>query len=71
VTFAQCLTCHSSWARGSLYVLAQLLGAVFGALLQVRTHLPMLSALTTHRVSLQNMWLRTRHRRRLRVLTLS
>ena len=35
VTFAQCLTGHSTWRRGGLYVAAQLLGAIFGALLQV------------------------------------
>ena len=35
VTFAQCLTGHSSWVRGGLYVLAQVLGAIFGALFQV------------------------------------
>ena len=35
MTFAQCLTGHSTWFRGGLYVVAQLLGAIFGALLQV------------------------------------
>ena len=35
VTFAQCLTGHSTWTRGGLYVLAQILGAIFGALFQV------------------------------------
>ncbi|KAK9809551.1 hypothetical protein WJX73_000988 [Symbiochloris irregularis] len=33
VTFANCLTGHISWGRGGLYVIAQFLGAVFGALI--------------------------------------
>ncbi len=36
VTFAQCLTGHSSWKRGGLYIVAQLLGGIWGALVQVR-----------------------------------
>ncbi|KAK9831439.1 hypothetical protein WJX81_004683 [Elliptochloris bilobata] len=32
VTFATCLTGHLSWPRGGLYCAAQLLGAIFGAL---------------------------------------
>ena len=39
VTFANCLTGHMSWARGGLYMLAQLLGGIFGALLEVREQL--------------------------------
>lgn len=35
VTFAQCLTGHSSWERGALYAIAQVLGGVWGALVQV------------------------------------
>ena len=35
VTFAQCLTGHCSWKRGGLYAAAQLLGAIWGALVQV------------------------------------
>jgi len=36
VTFATCLTGHMSWPRGGLYCAAQLLGAVFGALIEAR-----------------------------------
>ena len=39
VTLANCLTGHISWARGGLYMLAQLLGGIFGALLEVREQL--------------------------------
>ena len=35
VTFATCLTGHTSWAKGGLYVIAQVLGGVFGSLLGV------------------------------------
>ena len=35
VTLAQCLTGHSSWGRGGLYVIAQVLGGIWGALVQV------------------------------------
>ena len=35
VTFANCLTGHISWGKGCLYVLAQLFGAIFGALIAV------------------------------------
>jgi glycerol uptake facilitator-like aquaporin len=35
VTFAQCLTGHCSWKRGGLCAAAQLLGAIWGALVQV------------------------------------
>ena len=39
VTLAYCLTGHTSWGRGGLYMLAQLLGAIFGALIEARpTH---------------------------------
>ncbi|CAL5221141.1 g3278 [Coccomyxa viridis] len=39
VTLANCLTGHTSWGRGGLYMLAQLLGAIFGALIEARpTH---------------------------------
>ena len=38
ITFAQCLTGHSSWKRGGLYAAAQLLGAIWGALVQVLKH---------------------------------
>ncbi len=34
VTLANCLTGHTSWGRGGLYMLAQLLGAIFGALIE-------------------------------------
>lgn len=36
VTWANCLTGHMTWARGGLYMAAQLLGAIFGALVSVR-----------------------------------
>ena len=36
VTLATCLTGHTSWARGALYSIAQLAGAIFGALAAVR-----------------------------------
>ena len=36
VTFATCLTGHMSWPRGGLYCVAQLLGAIFGALVEAR-----------------------------------
>lgn len=36
VTFTTCLTGHMSWPRGGLYCVAQLLGAIFGALIAVR-----------------------------------
>ena len=35
VTLANCLTGHTSWGRGGLYMAAQLLGAIFGALIEV------------------------------------
>ena len=35
VTFATCLTGHTSWAKGALYVVAQVLGGVFGSLMGV------------------------------------
>ena len=35
VTWATCLTGHLDWARGGLYMAAQLLGAIFGALVEV------------------------------------
>ena len=35
VTLANCLTGHTSWGRGGLYMVAQLLGAIFGALIEV------------------------------------
>ena len=35
VTLANCLTGHMSWGRGGLYMAAQLLGAIFGALIEV------------------------------------
>lgn len=35
VTFATCLTGHTSWAKGGLYVIAQILGGIFGSLLGV------------------------------------
>jgi len=35
VTLANCLTGHTSWGRGGLYMLAQILGAIFGALIEV------------------------------------
>ncbi|KAK9822545.1 hypothetical protein WJX74_003389 [Apatococcus lobatus] len=34
VTLATCLTGHTSWSKGGLYCLAQLLGAIFGALIE-------------------------------------
>ncbi|CAK0782069.1 hypothetical protein CVIRNUC_005545 [Coccomyxa viridis] len=34
VTLANCLTGHTSWGRGGLYMAAQLLGAIFGALIE-------------------------------------
>ncbi|CAL8468984.1 g8525 [Coccomyxa elongata] len=34
VTLANCLTGHMSWGRGGLYMAAQLLGAIFGALIE-------------------------------------
>ena len=37
VTLANCLTGHTSWGRGGLYMVAQLLGAIFGALIEVGT----------------------------------
>jgi Major intrinsic protein len=37
VTFANCLTGHMSWGKGWLYVAMQLLGAIFGALIEVCT----------------------------------
>lgn len=43
VTFAQCLTGHSSWKRGGLYVVAQLLGGIWGALVQVKLASPVLT----------------------------
>ena len=45
VTFAQCLTGHSSWKRGGLYAAAQLLGAIWGALVQVPAEHSVLSRL--------------------------
>ena len=36
VTWATCLSGHMPWARGGLYMAAQLLGAIFGALVSVR-----------------------------------
>lgn len=36
VTFATCLTGHTSWGKGLLYAIAQVLGGVFGALFEVR-----------------------------------
>jgi glycerol uptake facilitator-like aquaporin len=35
VTLANCLTGHMSWGRGGLYMVAQLLGGIFGALIEV------------------------------------
>lgn len=35
VTFATCLTGHTSWAKGGLYVIAQVLGGIFGSLMGV------------------------------------
>ena len=35
VTFATCLTGHTSWGKGLLYAIAQVLGGVFGALFEV------------------------------------
>lgn len=35
VSFANCLTGHMSWSRGGVYVIAQVLGAIFGALVEV------------------------------------
>ena len=40
VTFATCLTGHMSWPRGGLYCVAQLLGAIFGALVEARQPCP-------------------------------
>ncbi|KAK9915252.1 hypothetical protein WJX75_006761 [Coccomyxa subellipsoidea] len=34
VTLANCLTGHMSWGRGGLYMVAQLLGGIFGALIE-------------------------------------
>eukprot|EP00891_Asterochloris_glomerata_P004183 jgi/Astpho2/4183/e_gw1.00064.59.1_t len=34
VTFATCLTGHTSWGKGLLYAIAQVLGGVFGALFE-------------------------------------
>ena len=36
VTFANCLTGHMSWSRGGTYVTAQILGGIFGALIEVQ-----------------------------------
>ena len=36
VSFAQCLTGHMSWSKGGVYVIAQILGGIFGALIEVR-----------------------------------
>ena len=36
VTFATCLTGHTSWNRGGLYMIAQVLGGIFGSLMGVR-----------------------------------
>ncbi|DBB12410.1 hypothetical protein WJX82_007201 [Trebouxia sp. C0006] len=33
VTFATCLTGHTSWAKGGLYVIAQVMGGIFGSLM--------------------------------------
>ena len=54
VTLANCLTGHTSWGRGGLYMAAQLLGAIFGALIEVIAH----KACTCYMHSLVN---RTRH----------
>ncbi len=35
VTWATCLSGHMDWPRGGLYMAAQLLGAIFGALIEV------------------------------------
>ncbi len=35
VTFATCLTGHTSWAKGGLYVIAQVMGGIFGSLMGV------------------------------------
>ena len=35
VTLATSLTGHMSWGRGGLYMVAQLLGGIFGALIEV------------------------------------
>ena len=35
VTFATCLTGHTSWNRGALYVIAQVGGGIFGSLMGV------------------------------------
>ena len=40
VTLANCLTGHTSWGRGGLYMAAQLLGAIFGALIEVMALTP-------------------------------
>lgn len=45
VTFATCLTGHTSWAKGGLYVLAQVLGGIFGSLMGVSQLLHHLSFL--------------------------
>lgn len=37
VTFANCLTGHMSWSKGGVYVVAQFLGSIFGALVEVTT----------------------------------
>ena len=40
VSFAQCLTGHTSWSKGGVYTIAQVLGGIFGALVEVlATHL--------------------------------
>ena len=36
VTLANCLTGHMSWGRGGLYMIAQVLGGIFGALIEVK-----------------------------------
>lgn len=38
VTFATCLTGHTSWAKGGLYVIAQIFGGIFGSLLGVSSY---------------------------------
>ena len=37
VSFANCLTGHMSWSKGGVYVTAQVLGAIFGALVEAKS----------------------------------
>jgi glycerol uptake facilitator-like aquaporin len=49
VTLANCMTGHMSWGRGGLYAVAQLLGAIFGTLIEVSLLSYFLSSVTCER----------------------